>query len=157
MIASATKIVVTPITLFTIGFAGKTAEEFFGKLQRAGVKRLIDVRLNNVSQLAGFTKKKDLEYFLRVIGNIEYLHHEDLAPTADILDRFKKKGEMDWPEYERLFNQLLRERKPQDHHLPEEFDQACLLCSEAAAENCHRRLVAEYLRQAWGNVRIVHL
>ena len=75
----------SPVMLFTIGFAGKTAQEFFDKLQKAGVKRLIDVRLNNVSQLAGFTKKKDLEYFLRVIAGIEYLHYEDLAPTSDIL------------------------------------------------------------------------
>lgn len=146
-----------PIKLFTIGFAAKNAEQFFGKLEGAGVKRLIDVRLNNVSQLAGFTKKKDLEYFLRVIGGIEYRHYSDLAPTSDILDRFKKKGEMDWSEYERLFNLLLQERKPEQHHTPDEFDYACMLCSEATAENCHRRLVAEHLKRAWGNVEIVHL
>jgi uncharacterized protein (DUF488 family) len=147
----------SPVTLFTIGFAGKTAHDFFEKLQKAGVKRLIDVRLNNVSQLAGFTKKKDLEYFLRAIGNIEYRHYEDLAPTSDILDRFKKKGEMDWAEYERLFNLLLEQRQPEVHHTPEEFDHACMLCSEATAENCHRRLVAERLRQKWGNIVIKHL
>jgi uncharacterized protein (DUF488 family) len=146
-----------PITLFTIGFAGKTAQEFFQLLQNAGVKRLIDVRLNNVSQLAGFTKKKDLEYFLRAIAGIEYLHYADLAPTPDILDRFKKKGEMDWAEYERLFNLLLQERKPEEHHRPEEFDQACMLCSEPTAENCHRRLVAEHLSRKWGGVVIKHL
>jgi uncharacterized protein (DUF488 family) len=145
------------IRLFTIGFAGKSAQTFFETLQNAGVKRLIDVRLNNVSQLAGFTKKKDLEYFLRTIANIEYLHYEDLAPTADILDRFKKKGEMDWPEYERLFNLLLDERQPEGRHKPAEFDEACLLCSEATAENCHRRLIAEHLRRKWGDVLIKHL
>jgi len=145
------------ITLFTIGFAGKTAQEFFEKLQKAGVKRLIDVRLNNVSQLAGFTKKKDFEYFLRVIAKIEYLHYEDLAPTADILDRFKKKGEMDWAEYERLFNLLLQQRRPEDRHRPEEFDHACMLCSEPTAENCHRRLVAEHLKRHWDNMVIRHL
>jgi len=145
------------IRLFTIGFAGKSAQTFFETLQNAGVKRLIDVRLNNVSQLAGFTKKKDLEYFLRVIANIEYLHYEDLAPTADILDRFKKKGEMDWPEYERLFNSLLEERRPEERHKPAEFDEACLLCSEPTAENCHRRLVAERLRDKWEEVVITHL
>jgi uncharacterized protein (DUF488 family) len=147
----------TPITLFTIGFSGKSAEEFFGTLEKAGVKRLIDVRLNNVSQLAGFTKKKDLEYFLREIAGIEYLHYTDLAPTPDILDRFKKKGEIDWSEYERLFNLLLAERQPEEHHRPEEFDGACMLCSEPTPENCHRRLVAERLRDKWGNVIVKHL
>ncbi|HET6246343.1 MAG TPA: DUF488 domain-containing protein [Tepidisphaeraceae bacterium] len=146
-----------PIRLFTIGFAGKSAQGFFEKLQDAGVKSLIDVRLNNVSQLAGFTKKKDLEYFLRVISGIKYFHYEDLAPTADILDRFKKKGEMDWREYDRLFNLLLEERRPEERHRPSEFDEACLLCSEATAENCHRRLVAERLRSKWGGVVIKHL
>jgi uncharacterized protein (DUF488 family) len=151
------KAATTPIRLFTIGFAGKSAQEFFEKLQNAGVKRLIDVRLNNVSQLAGFTKKKDLEYFLKAIANIEYRHYEDLAPTPDILDRFKKKGEMEWAEYERLFNHLLEQRHPDERHRPEEFDGACMLCSEPTAENCHRRLVANYLRQKWGNVQIRHL
>ena len=145
------------ITLFTIGFAGKTAADFFGKLREAGVKRLIDVRLNNVSQLAGFTKKKDLEYFLRVIADIEYVHCQDLAPTPEILDRFKNKGEIEWPEYERLFNLLLLERRPEEHHRPQEFDRACMLCSEPTAENCHRRLVAEHLKRKWKNVEIRHL
>lgn len=146
-----------PITIFTIGFAGKTAQEFFEKLQKAGVKRLIDVRLNNVSQLAGFTKKNDLAYFLRVIANIGYCHFDDLAPTKDILDSFKKMKEMDWAEYERQFCLLMEQRKPETDHLPEEFDQACLLCSEATPKNCHRRLVAEHLRRKWGNVEIKHL
>ena len=145
------------VSLFTIGFAGKPAESFFSKLKQAGVRRLIDVRLNNVSQLAGFTKKKDLEYFLGVIAGIEYRHYEDLAPTPDILDRFKKKGEMDWEEYERLFNELLADRRPEEQHEPMEFDRACLLCSEATPENCHRRLVAEHLQRKWGRVQIHHL
>ena len=146
-----------PITIFTIGFTGTTAEDFFERLKRAGVKRLIDVRLNNVSQLAGFTKKNDLAYFLRVIGNIEYAHFEDLAPTKDILDSFKKEKQMDWADYERRFNALLEQRKPETRHRPQEFDQGCLLCSEATPENCHRRLVAEHLRRRWGNVEIRHL
>lgn len=146
-----------PITIFTIGFAGKSAQEFFEALRAAGVKRLIDVRLNNVSQLAGFTKKKDLEYFLRVITAIDYAHYEDLAPTKDILDRFKKQKEIDWADYERRFNTLMEQRSPETHHLPDEFDHACLLCSEATAESCHRRLVAEHLRRRWGNVAIKHL
>lgn len=146
-----------PIRLFTIGFAGKTAQQFFKRLQEAPVRRLIDVRLNNVSQLAGFTKKADLAYFLRAIAGIEYVHYQDLAPTPDILDRFKKKGDLDWSEYERLFNLLLERRRPEEHHEPEEFDRACMLCSEPTAEHCHRRLVAEHLHRRWGNVVITHL
>jgi uncharacterized protein (DUF488 family) len=146
-----------PIALYTIGFAGKSAEEFFEKLKKAGVRRLIDVRLNNVSQLAGFTKKKDLEYFLRAIVGIEYAHYEDLAPTPDILDRYKKKGEMQWDEYERLFNLLLQERQPERHHRREEFDHACMLCSEPTPEHCHRRLVAEHLSRKWEKVVVEHL
>jgi len=146
-----------PITIFTIGFTGTTAQDFFERLQRAGVKRLIDVRLNNVSQLAGFTKKNDLTYFLRAIANIEYAHFEDLAPTKDILDSFKKEKQMVWADYERRFNALMEQRKPETHHRPQEFDQACLLCSEATPENCHRRLVAEHLRRRWSNVEIRHL
>ena len=145
------------ITIFTIGFAGKTAQEFFEKLHKAGVKRLIDVRLNNISQLAGFTKKQDLEYFLRAITGIEYAHFEDLAPTKDILDSFKKMKKMDWGEYERQFNALMEQRSPEEHHLPEEFDRACLLCSEPTPDHCHRRLVAEHLRRKLGNVEIKHL
>ena len=145
------------ITIFTIGFAKKTAQEFFEKLQEARVKRLIDVRLNNSSQLAGFTKKKDLAYFLRVIADIDYVHFEHLAPTKDILDSFKKMKEMGWADYERRFGALMEQREPETRHEPEEFDQACLLCSEATPEHCHRRLVAEHLRRRWGNVQIKHL
>ena len=147
----------TPILLFTIGFTGISAQEFFEKLQRAGAKRLIDVRLYNVSQLAGFTKKHDLKYFLRVIANIEYVHREDLAPTKDMLDSFKKEKQMSWADYEHRFNALLEQRKPEIYHKPDEFDRACLLCSEAAPRYCHRRLVAEHLRRRWGNVEVHHL
>lgn len=145
------------ITVFTIGFAGKSAQEFFETLQKAGVRRLIDVRLNNVSQLAGFTKRKDLEYFLRTIANIEYAHFKDLAPTKEILDRFKKQKEIDWADYERRFNALMEQRAPAERHVPQEFDHACLLCSEPTPENCHRRLVAEHLNRVWGKVEIRHL
>lgn len=145
------------ITVFTIGFAGKSAKEFFEKLQRAGVKRLIDVRLNNVSQLAGYTKRRDLEYFLQEIAGIDYSHLDDLAPTKDILDNFKKMKVIDWSDYERRFNALMNEREPEEHHLPQEFDGACLLCSEATPEHCHRRLVVERLKEKWGNVDIKHL
>lgn len=144
------------IRLFTIGFTGKTAEQFFTSLKEADVRTLIDIRLNNVSQLAGFTKKRDLEYFLRTIAHIKYRHELALAPTDDILTGYKKKL-IDWNEYERRFNQLLEERDPTQKMKPSEFDQACLLCSELKSQHCHRRLVAEHLQRRWSNVEVRHL
>ncbi len=145
-----------PITLFTIGFTGHSAEEFFTKLQRAGVKTLFDVRLNNVSQLAGFAKKKDLQFFLKQIAGIEYVHEKTLAPTQDILDAYKK-GKMDWSEYELRFNQLLADRHPESHLTPDELDLGCLLCSEHEHQHCHRRLVTEHLERHWPGVKVIHL
>ncbi len=144
------------ITLFTIGFTGHSAEQFFTKLQRAGVKTLFDVRLNNVSQLAGFTKKKDLEYFLKAIAGIGYVHETTLAPTQDILDAYKK-GKIGWPEYEARFNRLLTERQPESHLMPGKLDGGCLLCSEHEPDHCHRRLVTEHLERIWRQVKVVHL
>jgi uncharacterized protein (DUF488 family) len=144
------------IKICTIGFTKKTAEVFFTRLIRAGVRRVIDVRLNNVSQLAGFAKRDDLRYFLRVIGGIDYLHRPDLAPTQQILDAFKKnKGT--WPVYERDFLALLSARRMEDEISRELLHEACLLCSEEKPVQCHRRLVAEYFRSKWGAVDIVHL
>ena len=120
------------------------------------MRRLVDIRLNNVSQLAGFTKKQDLEYFLHAIADIDYVHERDLAPTKEILDGYKKK-QIDWNEYERRYRSLLEERQPAKRLKPEDFDHACLLCSEPTAEHCHRRLAAEYLKDEWGNVIIHHL
>ncbi len=144
------------ITLFTIGFAGKTAKDFFEALKISGVRRVVDIRLNNSSQLAGFTKRRNLEYFLRTIADIEYMHEPDLVPTKEILDDFKKKR-IDWNEYEIRYRRLINDRRPAEKFKPEDFDRACLLCSEPTAEHCHRRLAAEYLRDAWENVTIVHL
>lgn len=146
------------VSLFTIGFTRKSAEQFFGILKKAGVTRLIDARLNNSSQLAGFAKKKDLEYFLKVICNIDYIHLLDLSPTKEILDEYKKNGE-DWQVYERQFLQLMRDRQVEEKFSPELFDKGCLLCSEATPEHCHRRLVAEYLQEKWTtiNLNVYHL
>ena len=144
------------IRLFTIGFTGKSAKEFFEKLRRAGVRRLVDTRLNNVSQLSGFTKKRDLEYFLHAIADIEYVHDVQLAPTKDILDDYKKKR-IDWSQYERCFRKLMETRQPDKLLSPDELDHACLLCSEPTPEHCHRRLVAEYLKSHWKNVVVQHL
>ena len=143
------------IRLFTIGFTRKTAEQFFSALTAAGVQRVIDIRLNNVSQLAGFAKKDDLRYFLKAICGIDYLHRLDLAPTQEILDAYRKqKG--DWAVYEQRFRRLMEERKPEKHLPFELLDRACLLCSEDLAEHCHRRLVAEYLQEHWPGVKVTH-
>ena len=145
-----------PIKLFTIGFTKKNARTFFTKLKDAGVARVLDVRLNNVSQLAGFAKKDDLQYFLGAIAGIGYEHLPDLAPTQDILTAFKKdKG--DWAVYEDKFVHLMQARKIEDAPRRDLFQHGCLLCSEDKPHHCHRRLVAEYLAQKWGGVEIVHL
>jgi len=146
----------TKINIFTIGFAKKSASEFFTKLKEVGAKSVIDVRLNNTSQLAGFTKKQDLEYFLQETVGLGYFHMPDLAPTKTILDAYKKK-DINWSEYERQFRELMTERNIENLVTPEQIDGACFLCSEAKPENCHRRLVAEYLRERWENVVIHHL
>lgn len=143
--------------IFTIGFTKKSAETFFEKLKRAGVKRLLDVRLNNVSQLAGFTKKDDLRYFTKAICNIEYVHLPLLAPTAEILDPYKKQKNGDWPLYQRQFLDLMKARQIEDKLSPAMLDGGCLLCSEEKPDRCHRSLVAEYLRDKWGDVEIEHI
>ena len=144
------------IQLFTIGFTKKSAEVFFTRLLKAGVKRIIDIRLNNVSQLAGFAKRDDLRYFLKALGKIEYIHIPELLPTKEILDNSKKeKGK--WLVYERDFKDLLERRRPEETLSGDLFDRACLLCSEDRPEQCHRRLVAEYLANKWPNVKIFHL
>jgi uncharacterized protein (DUF488 family) len=142
--------------IFTIGFTKKSAETFFTSLRLAGVKRLIDVRLNNVSQLAGFTKKNDLRYFTETICSIPYIHMPMLAPTQEMLDAYKKlKG--DWNVYEQEFLQLMRKRAVENTIDREIIVRGCLLCSEETPQHCHRRLVAEYLKDAWGDVTITHI
>lgn len=142
--------------IFTIGFTNKKAERFFEKLRQAGVKRVVDVRLNNVSQLAGFSKKDDLQYFLRAIAGIDYVQIADLAPTKELLDGHKKyKG--DWAVYEKEFLDLMRRRRIEDSLAKDIIDQGCLLCSEDKPHHCHRRLVAEYLQRHWEGVTIEHL
>jgi uncharacterized protein (DUF488 family) len=144
------------IKIYTIGFTKMSAEEFFGKLIKAQVRKVVDARLNNTSQLAGFAKKNDLKYFLEAIGNIDYVHMPILAPSQEILREYKKKRG-DWHIYERSFLSLMEERHIEKVVSPEELDQTCLLCSEHLPKHCHRRLVAEYLKDKWGNVEIEHL
>lgn len=143
--------------IYTIGFAKKSAEAFFGALRKAGIKRLIDIRLSNTSQLAGFTKKDDLKFFLKELCDAEYIHEPLLAPTLEILNSYKKK-KISWQEYEQRFLELMAERK-----IEEKIDRSLfncptvLLCSEPKADRCHRRLVLEYLQNNWGNLKIMHL
>lgn len=142
--------------IFTIGFTKKSAAAFFSTLKNAGVARLVDVRLNNTSQLAGFAKKDDLRYLLAEICGIGYLHLTQFAPTREMLDEYKKnKG--DWEAYRSSFVALMKERAVENSISPATMDNACLLCSEEKPDHCHRRLIAEYLRDKWPGVSIEHL
>lgn len=142
--------------LFTIGFTKKSAEGFFEMLRKSGAKRVVDVRLNNVSQLAGFAKKQDLAYFLEKICGIEYVHLPILAPTKQMLDEYKKQRGS-WQAYAEQFLALMKERRIETKVPRDEIADSCLLCSEDRPHHCHRRLVAEYLNQHWGNIDIKHL
>lgn len=144
------------MTIFTIGFTKKSAEQFFTKLRNSGAKRLVDVRLNNVSQLAGFAKKNDLKFFLRELCGMDYVHVPLLAPTQDLLDAYKKRRGR-WSDYEREFLELMKSRKIETNVSGDTVAEGCLLCSEEKPDHCHRRLVAEYLKQHWENVEIIHL
>jgi uncharacterized protein (DUF488 family) len=141
----------------TIGFTKTTAENFFGRIRAAGVKRVLDVRLHNTSQLAGFAKSDDLAYFLETICGTGYRHEPLLAPTEAIMTDFKKnKG--DWNVFRSDFMDLMAEREIQHHLKPESFDGSCLLCSEDRPHQCHRALVCDYLNGKWGGrLSIRHL
>jgi uncharacterized protein (DUF488 family) len=143
--------------IYSIGFTQKSASQFFGAIKAAGIERLLDVRLNNTSQLAGFAKQADLAYFLGEICTCAYEHEPLLAPTQQMLDAYKKqKG--DWRVYETEFLALMRARKIETEIARESFDRkTVLLCSELTAEHCHRRLVLEYLQKHWDGVTIRHL
>ncbi|MDQ3460400.1 MAG: DUF488 domain-containing protein [Deinococcota bacterium] len=142
---------------YTIGFTQKSAAAFFDLLRQQGIRRLLDVRINNTSRLAGFTRKEDLAFFLRELCEAEYVHEPLLAPTKDLLKRYRD-GDISWSDYENEFLTLMRERQVEEHIAPQLFDvPTVLLCSEATPEQCHRRLVLEYLGQAWGDLDIIHL
>ena len=143
--------------IYSIGFTQSTAARFFGRLTGAGIKRLLDVRLNNMSQLAGFAKRDDLAFFLQNLCGAEYRHEPMLAPTQDMLDAYKKQRGS-WADYEQAFSALLAERRIEDALEKRFFEvPTVLLCSEPTAEQCHRRLVLEYLQQKWGGLQIIHL
>lgn len=147
--------------IYTIGFTQKSAQKFFDLLKANNIRLLVDIRLNNASQLAGFTKGNDLKYFLKEICNSQYVHLLDLAPTKDILDGYKK-GDMSWEEYEETYVDLLNRRGAKEvlkQKLKEDFDHICLLCSEATPDKCHRRLAAEYIKERFAdqNIEIIHI
>ena len=142
--------------LYTIGFSRRTAPGFFGALRQAGIKRCLDVRISNTSQLAGFTKRSDLPFFLEELCGAEYRHEPLLAPTLDLMRGYRQGS--GWPEYERAFLQLMIDRRVEDRLDRHLFDiPTVLLCVEPTAQYCHRRLVVEYLRQRWGQMTVEHL
>ena len=146
-----------PFRLYTIGFAGHSAEEFFELLKESGIERVIDIRLRNTNQIAGFTKKNDLKYFLKELMNCEYHHFEFLAPTAEILDAHRKGGP--WSAYVEKFIPLMKERKAIERLDINFFKEkrSCLLCSEHTPDECHRRLVSEMMKEKWPELEVTHL
>jgi uncharacterized protein (DUF488 family) len=143
-------------TLFTIGFTQKSAEVFFSTLKKAGVRRIVDVRLHNSGQLAGFTKRDDLAFFLRSLNNADYIHLPILAPTAEMLSSYRN-GDSSWDAYARAFGALIASRQIDKVLRDEVRNGDCLLCSEPAPELCHRRIVAEHFQQHWKDFRVEHL
>ena len=144
------------IKLYTIGFTQKNAKKFFNLLTSNSVKNIVDTRINNTSQLAGFAKSDDLSFFVQKIGNMNYSHDVDLAPTKDLLSKYRKK-EISWEEYEIEYLNLLDIRKISTKIITEDMNGDCLLCSEHEPDFCHRRLLAEYLQKVNSNIDIIHL
>lgn len=142
--------------VFTVGYTRKHARRFFELVRDSGAKRIVDVRLNTRSQLSGFAKQDDLAFFLAEICGVGYVHAPEMAPTADMLKAYRN-GQMGWPTYERRFLGLMRERRIEETTPKSLVAGGCLLCSEDQPHHCHRRLVAEYLRDRWGDVDIEHL
>lgn len=130
--------------IYTIGFTKKNAESFFDFLRKSNITTLVDVRLNNVSQLAGFAKRDDLKFFLKELCDADYVHAPELAPTKELLSGYKK-GDISWDAYEDKFLNLMAQRNIEKTVQPELLDNGCLLCSEHEPHLCHRRLVVEYL------------
>ena len=146
------------IKLYTIGFTKKSAERFFTLLKNAGVSKIVDIRLNNASQLAGFAKGSDLQFFVKNILGASYVHLPDLAPTKELLKSYQDK-ETTWAEYVHVFSEILKKRHIKERYKVEDFDNCCFLCTEDTPEQCHRRLVAEYLRDVNPDkeIKILHL
>ena len=143
--------------VYTIGFTQRSAEDFFGALKRAGIQRVLDVRLRNTGQLAGFSKRDDLAFFLGELCDAEYRHEPLLAPSDELLTDYRK-HKLPWPAYEPRFRALMAERQVEQVVDRDVFSvPTVLLCTEPTPERCHRRLVLEYLQQHWGGLEVVHL
>lgn len=142
--------------LFTIGFTKKTAQQFFETLTKNGVRKIVDIRINNSSQLAGFAKGNDLKYFAKAIANIEYVYIPDFAPTQELLSDYRNKR-IDWTDYQKTYLQLIKQRQVSLKYEISNFDNACFLCSEDSPEQCHRRLLVEFFQEKNSDIQIIHL
>lgn len=145
--------------LYTIGFSGKSAETFFGLLQEAGVKSIFDLRLSNRGQLAGFTKEKDLRYFLKRLMKIPYFHYPELAPDHELMDDYHKKR-VDWEGFKIRFEAIMESRNADEilkKIIPQAPQPICLLCSEAKADTCHRSLIAARIQKLFPDTQIIDL
>lgn len=143
--------------IFTIGFTQKPAKHFFSLIKDNKVSRIVDVRLNTTSQLAGFAKKADLSYFLKELCDADYIHVPDLTPTKPMLDAYKNKA-ITWDNYADKFTNLMVQRHIERTIKKDILDNGCLLCSEHEPHQCHRRLVVEYLNKQWdSSIEVVHL
>jgi uncharacterized protein (DUF488 family) len=143
------------VSLYTIGFTKHTAEDFFETLKSASVRKLIDIRINKTSQLAGFAKGTDLPYLLRVSAGIAYEAIENLAPSKELLKRYRSK-EISWDSFENMYLEQIKSSGSLETLKPNDFENACLLCSEHSSEKCHRRVLAEEMHKLWG-IKVVHL
>jgi uncharacterized protein (DUF488 family) len=144
------------IRLFTIGFTKKTAEHFFETLRKNEVKKIVDIRINNSSQLAGFAKGSDLAYFAKAIANIGYVYVPDFAPTKELLSDYQNK-KIDWIGYQKIYRNLIEQRKIATKYNVSNFDNSCFLCSEDTPEQCHRRLLVEFFKEINPDIQIIHL
>ncbi|MCK8824341.1 DUF488 domain-containing protein [Fuchsiella alkaliacetigena] len=144
------------MTIYTIGFTKRSAENFFETLKDNDISKIIDIRINNTSHLASFAKKEHLEYFLKELCNLEYYYYPDLAPTNELFKNYKKE-KIGWEDYEQEFISLLEKRRVKDAITEKDLTNACMLCSEFDVKNCHRRLVAEYFADHFVESKIVHL
>jgi len=144
------------VKLYSIGFTKKSAETFFDLLSENKITKIVDTRINNSSQLSGFAKGRDLQFFAKSISAINYSHNVDFAPTKELLSKYRK-GELTWSEYEKEYLNLLDIRKIKSKYDVERFHENCFLCSEDKADKCHRRLLAEYFQESRNDVEIIHL
>ena len=146
------------MNVYTIGFTQKSAEQFFDLICKNDIGLMIDIRLNNVSQLAGFAKGKDLKYFLARICKCDYVHDLDFAPTQEIMENGRGK-KIPWTEYEKQYSDLIDSRKVLDRFFDKygRYKNVCLLCSEADAKDCHRSVLVRMLQKESSGITIQHL